>query len=396
MPDSRLTPAAVSGSGGVVPVVLPAAGSPITGPLDTGTTGYLFNVNGTGGQSASLLVSCVDNVSPDGHITWCVLGGITAAGHDMFLEIGQFPTGSESGNEEAYCNIGYDVTTGGTFQILKTRRIGDTAYIAFFNATPVVQQAVTGSRGGRASTTSLLAALGASGYNFLTDSTTLGVALSRQIFATHASSQTYTTPTNCAAIIVECVGAGGAGGGVATVTSDANIGQAGGGGAYSVKIITAPAATYTYTVGTGGTPGSAGANPGGAGGDTSFIGSGPVTLCLAKGGNGGAGTTALAGANLTIGATGGSAGSGVGDLLLSGESGFGGTQTGVAVNRAGMGGSAAGPYGSGGAIEKITTGTGNSTTLNGGGGGGGVVQSGSASVAGGSGGDGLIVVTEFY
>jgi hypothetical protein len=59
-------------------------------------------------------------------------------------------------------------------------------------------------------------------------------------------------------------GAGGSGGGFSGAGQN---GAGGGSGGYSEKLFTAPSATYTYTIGAGGTAGTAGTsgNPGGAG-----------------------------------------------------------------------------------------------------------------------------------
>lgn len=366
-----------------------------------GATGFVQSIVGPTGVNVVDWTAAYNTTSPvgGGGGGWSGKGIMSPTqAHDIFLEFFNGINTPPDSQEKLYAQFTCDDDlTKSFFSMKNDLGIFKIVFFARAGATsapmPVAQQTVTGSRGGRDGLTSLLAALGVNGYNLVTDSTVLGVPLTRQIFNAHATG-TYTTPAHCVAILVECIGAGGAGGGVATVASDGNCGQSGGGGAYSAKLIQTPAGSYAYTVGTGGTPGSAGANPGNPGGDTSF-GSGP-TLCLAKGGNGGAGTTALAGATLGIGATGGAAGSGIGDITLSGCPAEGTVQTGVAVNRAGMGGCPAGPYSAGGAIEKIGTGTGNTASGNGGGGGGGVIQSGSASVAGGSGADGLIVVTEYY
>ena len=62
-------------------------------------------------------------------------------------------------------------------------------------------------------------------------------------------------------------GSGGGGGG----NNNAAAGGGGGAGAYCERLITSPAATYTYTIGTGGAGGSAGTNAGGNGADGIII-----------------------------------------------------------------------------------------------------------------------------
>jgi len=103
------------------------------------------------------------------------------------------------------------------------------------------------------------------------------------------AGSTYTTPTGCRAIRVILIGGGGGGGGV-DGQGAGTVGAGGGGGAggMCIKLITSPAASYTYTVGGGGAGGTAGPNNGSAGGNTTFDG----TVYAANGGSGGAGATA--------------------------------------------------------------------------------------------------------
>lgn len=76
-----------------------------------------------------------------------------------------------------------------------------------------------------------------------------------------ASSAGGNAPTN----------SGGGGGGGGGTTAPAPSGPGGGSGAYCEKLITAPSATYTYTVGTKGTGGAAGGAKGGDGADGLII-----------------------------------------------------------------------------------------------------------------------------
>lgn len=216
--------------------------------------------------------------------------------------------------------------------------------------------------------------------------TSLAAALTR-VALTSGSAATYTTPAGCRAIDVQCWGGGGAGGGGATAASSGAAGAGGGSGGFTRKLFSPPSATYTYTVGAGGTPGAAGNNAGGAGADTTF---GTLT---AKGGSGGAGSAAASTALTTLGAAGGVAGSG-GDVNLPGNPG--GFSRRFSASDLWTGGGGDSTLG-GAANGRITQGTGDSAATNSASGGaGGAVISAGAAVAGGSGGAGLIIVTEYY
>ena len=105
------------------------------------------------------------------------------------------------------------------------------------------------------------------------------------------TSETWTPDTGLIDADIECWGAGGAGGGAAN-SSTAGEGGGGGSGGYNIKIAVSAAtigASQTVTIGAGGTPGTAGNNPGNNGGDTSV-----GTLCVGKGGTGGGGAAANA------------------------------------------------------------------------------------------------------
>src|SRR5438105_1139097 len=145
---------------------------------------------------------------------------------------------------------------------------------------------------------------------------------------TVTGTSTYTPSNGTRAIFVECVGGGGQGGGAATSSTQVSVGSGGGAGAYSAKWITGVNATYSVTVGVGGTTGGAGAT-GQNGADTTF-GSGP--LVTAKGGTGGvamaAGTTLIT----QDGTAGGAEASGVGDILVGGGDGSGAVRIGSGAN----------------------------------------------------------------
>ena len=158
---------------------------------------------------------------------------------------------------------------------------------------------------------------------------------------TFTGSGTFTVPAGVTSLIVECWGAGGAGGGT---TANWQYGGGGGaGGAYAKKLVSVvPGNTYTVTVG-GTTAGSTGA---GSQGSPSWFGT--TGTVYAEGGAGGAapnGGTAAGGV--------GSAASSIGDVVYAGGNGANGNSA-----LSGGGGGGAGSTGSGGAASGTTAGTG--------------------------------------
>jgi hypothetical protein len=211
-----------------------------------------------------------------------------------------------------------------------------------------------------------------------------------QTIITTLGANTYTTPTNCRAIIVQVVGAGGGGGGTAG-GSNAGAGAGGGAGGYAQKIYLSGVnldPTFAYTLGSGGPGGSAGNNAGQNGSSTVF---GSMTAAGGSGGSGSAGGSA--GVVFATGVANGGAGSG-GDINSSGTIGKPGLILSASQALGGEGGSLS-PYGQGGAGGQ-GTGAGTVATGFGGGGGGGGSVSGGAATAGGNGTKGVIIVTEFY
>lgn len=209
--------------------------------------------------------------------------------------------------------------------------------------------------------------------------------LSRQILT--VGSGTYTTPPDVKRILIRLVGSGGGGGGTDSAASAIGLGGAGGAGGYSELIIDNPSATYSYTVGAGGTGGSAGANAGNNGNTTSF-GTGP--LIQATGGGLGAagaqGTSALA-------RTGGTGGVGsIGTINESGAIGETGYRLSGTIGIGGEGGRS--KFGAGGAPVTGST-AGNNGVSYGSGGSGGRSAAVSSDRAGGNGADGVIIVDEY-
>lgn len=221
-------------------------------------------------------------------------------------------------------------------------------------------------------------------------------ALRSITYLTSGTAATYTTPSNCRALRVTCVGGGGGGGG--TDGQGAGTGAAaggGGGGAVVVKFITSPSATYTYTVGAAGAGALGGNNNGSAGGPTLFSNAGLTVDLSAGGGNGGVGD---------LGASGGSAGTGSGGTASGGDLNIDGNLpesrprvfSGGNVIVGGRG--AASAYGSGGnSGSTVGGGAGGNASGYGAGGGGAVTEVGaSTNYAGGDGSPGLIIVEEFF
>ncbi len=221
-----------------------------------------------------------------------------------------------------------------------------------------------------------------------------GILDYRLIKVVDVTSSPYVPSNGARALYVECVGAGGGGGGCATAATNAAAAGGGGSGAYSAAWLIGAAvkASFTVAVGALGTGGTAGANNGTAGGDTTFD---SPSVCTAKGGSGGIADTVAAGPRIGgLGGAGGLAASGVGDLKCSGNPGDEGMALAAAQAASGQGGPAAGPFG-GAAQGRKTQGAGDAATGFGGGGAGACILSGGASVAGGNGAPGLIRVWEW-
>jgi hypothetical protein len=202
---------------------------------------------------------------------------------------------------------------------------------------------------------------------------------------TSGSGATYNTPAGAVALRVMAVGGGGSGGGAGNTAGAVSVGGGGGSGGYAEKWFFSPAATFTYTVGTGATGATAGNNNGNTGNNTSF---GTLTA------NGGAGGVSLAaGSALSSQAAGGAGGTGSGaDLQVGGEAGLGGIRLSATQGWSGQGGS--NPLGMGGQ-GKTAQGNGNAGTGYGAGSSG-ALSTGSSTQSTPAGKDGVIVVEEYY
>lgn len=192
------------------------------------------------------------------------------------------------------------------------------------------------------------------------------------------SGTTYTKPAGITSIMVEAVGGGGGGGGSTGGTSAASGAGGGGAGGYFKLWIPVAAASYTYSVGAGGSSGVAGNNAGGTGGATTF------STATANGGAGGSGCPSVPspGATFVTGGIGGAATGGT--VNVGGDCGsWGGTVSGNPLP--GIGGSS--KFGAGARAFNISAG--------GNGAGGGGAFSTTTSTSGGNGTNGAIFVWEY-
>ena len=193
------------------------------------------------------------------------------------------------------------------------------------------------------------------------------------------SGTSYTTPSNCTRIYVECVGGGGAGG--ASQGAQASIGGGGGGGGgYCAKYFTVTGSTsYTYAIAAGGTGVSSGTA--GSGGNTTFT----VGATTINANGGGPGASWAVGPQGNSGGVGGTSSNG--DINVSGN---GGTSVSFNYNWiSGGGGGGGGAIGGGGAYGLYYAGTINGSNY--GGGGAGAANGGTS----GSGGQGAIRIWEY-
>jgi len=229
-------------------------------------------------------------------------------------------------------------------------------------------------------------ALGTPSAGVLTNTTGGGGLRSFQIFKT-GTAATYTKPANVTSILVQMVGGGGAGGGAAAGASGVAAGGGGGGGGYVEKFIAAASNTYTYTVGAGGTVGTAGNNPGNDGGNTTFSGLTDAAIG-GSGGNGMASTSTVA-AKTSLGGLGGDVNP-TDTLAISGGAG----QTGIVT--LGVGASGSGGYSQFGSasLPRAVSAAGVVGVGFGSGGSGGFTLT-ATDRSGGAGAAGLIIVWEF-
>lgn len=211
---------------------------------------------------------------------------------------------------------------------------------------------------------------------------------------TSGSSSSWAPSSGTSFVYFRIVGGGGAGGSADGGSSQSGCGAGGGGGAYVEGWYSVVAGrTWSYSVGAGGTPGSAGNNAGGNGSDTTF-GDG-VNTFTAKGGTGG-GSCGASGTSVVRAAPGSpqsgttAVGSGVVASVPPSWGLMGLRQSGT-VAWGGQGGDT--PLGHGGAPGYGANGeAGNGY----GGGGGGGQSTTTTDRQGGAGAAGVVIVCEFY
>ena len=203
------------------------------------------------------------------------------------------------------------------------------------------------------------------------------------------ASGTYTPTAGTRAALIEGIGSGGGGGGAAQGIGNGGCGGGGGAGGYakhwwsSVK----DTLTYSVTVGALGTGGSAGNNPGTAGGSSQFAG----VLSLA-GGLGGKSMAAGSFASYPEGGAGGAVTNGGNIVATSGVPGRPSNRQSANVISSGAGASS--PLGTGG-VGVTTTVASNNGTGYGAGGGGACALSTTSDQAGGNGTAGVFIVYEY-
>lgn len=342
----------------------------------TTATGAFQNVSGVG-TSGQVLQSNGAAALP----TWATIPGSTSAAltevndTNVTLTLGGAPTTA--------LLTATSITAGWTGQLSLTRG-GSGASLTASNGGIVYSTASAMAILSGTATAGLALLSGASGAPTWSTSAPI-TQIAIQKFTT---TGTYTPTSGMKYCIIECVG-GGAAGGSSAQSAAPSMNAAGGGGAgsYSRKVSTAASigSSQTATIGAGGTPGAAGTNAGGNGGDTS-IGS----ICIGKGGSGGAGAGS---GGQSSGGAGGVAGTG--DLTVVGNPGQpgGGGNVVTFIMPSGAGGSSI--YGAGGNSGISPGYTGNAGNSYGSGGSGGFSFANSAAVQGGAGAPGIIIITEF-
>jgi len=209
------------------------------------------------------------------------------------------------------------------------------------------------------------------------------------IILTTGTAQTYTPSSGTNSVTVEGVGGAGGGGGADGGSSQAGVGGGGSAGGYFFKRITSLAASYTYTVGSGGNGGTAGNNSGSDGTDTTFTDG--VGLSLV-GSHGWGGSSMAAGTTVAFASAAGVLISTGGDINTAGGAGFLGLRLSGTIAGSGSGGSSM--FGGGGQ-GRNTSGVGPSGVGYGAGGAGGMADT-TTDRAGGAGTGGIIIIKEYY
>lgn len=185
------------------------------------------------------------------------------------------------------------------------------------------------------------------------------------------SGTSYTTPAGCTKIFVEAVGGGSSG--VGYGGGGTGGGSGGGAGGYAARFFTVtPSTAYSYTIGAGGTGGTAQNN----GGNTTFtVGATTITASGGSGASGGTGTN--------------------GDININGVNGVPGTLSGTTFAFGGQGGNSYLGFGGGSVIAASGSSKSGRDGVYGGGGGGAADLSTTIGYNGGSGGGGVIRIWEY-
>ena len=229
--------------------------------------------------------------------------------------------------------------------------------------------------------------------NLTATGTIAGGAPAKIVWITTVGSGTFTTPASCRALYVEVVGGGGGSAGALGTGSSAAVAGGGGGGSFAAKYYATPAVSYAYTVGAGGTAGTATPTAGGTGGDTTFGTTTPLT-------GSGAGGSAIPTAGTTAAVSGncgyalGSLATSNGDVFIWGSNGALGIRYGGAAGAPGGYGGASMFAGAGGTGVSV-----NSAGFAGqpyGGGAAGATSANATGQVGAKGGDGAIKITEYF
>ena len=217
-----------------------------------------------------------------------------------------------------------------------------------------------------------------------------GVFTNVQVFP---ASAPYTPTPGLTSLTVECWGGGGGGGFCLGDTSTTGGGGGGGSGSYSRKTLAATMVLggVNVTIGVGGPGGNLPGSLNSQDGTPTSFGA----LCVANGGQGGAGNTSTN----DWGSPGAGGAPGVGDIAVPGNPGFPGTSsgvtTGVTQNAAGgTGGAILGGAGMALLTPPGASNAGQPGTGPGAGGAGATVNQTATALVGGTGGNGLCVVTE--
>lgn len=369
------------------------------------STGLLKNTAGTG--VPSIAVVRADYAEPTTSLATGILKNTTSTGAHSIAVAADFPilnqnTTGNAATVTTNANLTGMVTSVGntTTVVTNANLTGEATSVG--NAVTLTNAAVIGK--------TLTGYAGAAGTVSASDNILQAIqkldgnAALPSTVTVYTANGTYTPSPGVKWITVEAVGGGGAGGTAPATTGNANCAASGGGGAggYRKVLVTKAqltAASYSVTIGAGGTV-SAAAGAGGTGGTTSF---GTIITC--NGGSGGVQSAVAANAVIAAGGNGGVSLSTAGTLVyaLNGESGEGGYSTTASTTRFLKGGNGGDSFLGFGGINNAAVAAAGTTTfiavVNYGGGGAGAALTGNASGAprqGQAGAGGVLIVTEFF